>query len=32
MKNPFTDHPNKVNETYLEHMWCACTFFVKLQL
>ena len=32
MYNPFTDHPNKVDETYLEHMWCACTFFVKLQL
>ena len=32
MYNPFTDHPSKVDETYLEHMWCACTFFVKLQL
>ena len=32
MHNPFTDHPSKVNETYFEHMWCACTFFVKLQL
>ena len=32
MYNPFTDHPSKVDETYLEHMWCACKFFVKLQL
>ena len=32
MHNPFTKHPNLVDETYLEHMWCACTFFVKLQL
>ena len=28
----FTEHPNKVNETYFEHMLCACTFFIKLQL
>ncbi len=32
MYNPFTKHPNSVNETYLEHMWCACKFFIKLQL
>ena len=32
MYNLFTNHPNKVNETYLEHMWCACKFFIKLQL
>ena len=32
MKNPFTDHPSKVNETYFEHMLCACKFFIKLQL
>ena len=32
MYNPFTKHPNLVNETYLEHMWCATKFFVKLQL
>ena len=32
MKNPFTDHPSKVNETYFEHMLCACRFFIKLQL
>ena len=31
MYNPFTDHPSKVNETYLEHMWCAFKFFIKLQ-
>ena len=31
MYNPFTDHPNKVDETYLEHMWCAFKFFIKLQ-
>jgi len=30
--NLFTKHPNSVDETYLEHMWCACKFFVKLQL
>ena len=32
MYNPFTDHPSKVDETYFEHMWCACKFFIKLQL
>ena len=32
MYNPFTKHPRSVNETYFEHMWCACKFFVKLQL
>jgi hypothetical protein len=30
--NPFTKHPQSVDETYFEHMWCACKFFVKLQL
>ena len=30
MKNPFTDHPSKVNETYFEHMKCAFTFFYTL--
>ena len=30
--NPFTKHPRSVDETYLQHMWCACKFFVKLQL
>lgn len=28
----FTKHPRLVNETYLEHMWCAVKFFIKLQL
>ena len=32
MYNPFTKHPRLVGETYLEHMWCACKFFIKLQL
>ena len=32
MYNPFTNHPNSVDETYLEHMWCAVKFFIKLQL
>ena len=32
MHNPFTDHPSKVDETYFEHMLCACKFFIKLQL
>ena len=32
MYNPFTDHPSKVDETYFEHMLCACKFFIKLQL
>ena len=31
MKNPFTKHPNSVNETYLEHMWCAIKFSFKLE-
>ena len=30
MKNLFTDHPNKVDETYLEHMKCAFIFFYTL--
>ena len=30
MKNPFTDHPSKVNETYFQHMKCAFTFFYTL--
>ena len=28
--NPFTKHPNSVNETYFEHMWCAFKFFYTL--
>lgn len=31
MKNPFTKHPHSVNETYLEHMWCAIKFSFKLE-
>ena len=30
MYNPFTKHPKEVNETYLEHMWCAIKFSFKL--
>ena len=30
MKNLFTDHPSKVDETYLEHMSCAFKFFYTL--
>ena len=30
MKNLFTDHPNKVDETYFEHMKCAFKFFYTL--
>ena len=28
--NPFTKHPKSVGETYLQHMWCALKFSVKL--
>ena len=31
MKNIFTKHPKEVNETYLEHMWCALKFSFKLE-
>ena len=31
MYNPFTKHPKEVNETYLEHMWCALKFSCKLE-
>ena len=31
MKNIFTKHPKEVNETYLEHMWCAIKFSFKLE-
>ena len=31
MDNPFTKHPKKVNETYLQHMWCALKFSAKLE-
>ena len=31
MKNIFTKHPKEVNETYLQHMWCAIKFSFKLE-
>ena len=31
MYNPFIKHPKEVNETYLQHMWCAIKFSVKLE-
>ena len=31
MYNPFTKHPKEVDETYLEHMWCALKFSFKLE-
>ena len=31
MVNPFTKHPKEVNETYLQHMWCALKFSCKLE-
>ena len=30
MKNPFTDHPRAVGETYLEHALFACCYGVKM--
>ena len=30
MKNPFTEHPHSVGETYFEHMCCALKFHFKL--
>jgi len=30
MKNPFTEHPNSVGESYFNHMGHALTYFVKL--
>jgi len=32
MKNPFTEHPNSVGETYFEHMWKAFMYILKFQL
>ena len=32
MYNPFTEHPHKVGETYVQHMWKAIKFSVKLYL
>lgn len=29
MDNPFTKHPNSINETYFQHLKCALTFGVK---
>ena len=31
MYNPFRKHPKEVNETYLQHMWCALKFSCKLE-
>ena len=31
MRNLFTEHPKTVNETYLQHMWCALKFSFKLE-
>ena len=31
MYNPFTKHPKEVNETYLQQMWCALKFSIKLE-
>ena len=30
MKNPFTEHPHSVGETYFEHMRCAMKFHYTL--
>ena len=30
IKTLFTEHPHSVNETYVEHMFCACKFGIKL--
>ena len=30
MKNPFTEHPNSVGESYFNHMGHALSYFVKL--
>lgn len=32
MKNPFTDHPHSVNETFLEHFFVATGFGTKMIL
>ena len=29
--NPFTKHPNKVGETYLQHMWKAVKFSARIE-
>ena len=30
MRNPFTEHPKSVDETYFEHMCCAFKFHCTL--
>lgn len=30
MKNPFTDHPQKVGETYFEHFGVASSFGIRM--
>jgi len=32
MRNPFTDHPREVGESYLEHAGFACRYGVKMAL
>ena len=32
MRNPFTEHPREVGETYLEHGAFACRYGVKMTL
>ena len=32
MRNPFTEHPNKVGEGYFEHMFKAFKYMIRLQL
>ncbi len=30
MKNPFTEHPKSIGESYFKHMIHALTYFIKL--
>ncbi len=32
MKNPFTAHPNSVNESYFEHLGFALSFGLKMTI
>ena len=32
MRNPFTEHPHSVGETYLEHMWNALKIVFTIQI
>ena len=32
MRNPFTDHPREVGETYLQHAGFACRYGVRMTL